>query len=134
MGGKSSPPQRSVAVVGVQFPNRDGSNRQSAVAWCDRGEVVELRPEPRNPHDPRAIAVFARGQQLGYLPAERAPQIFKLLAEGTEVKAVFQEVTAYGAAIRVAFDGEIPTLPDVPAAQDGRGSPEEDAFSQVSEW
>lgn len=49
--------------------------------------------------------------QLGYLRAEHAYRMGKLLQAGHTITAVFQEATRYGAAIRVAFDGEEPSLP-----------------------
>jgi hypothetical protein len=71
-----------------------------------------LLPEPKNKADPRAIAVFShRGVQIGYLTAERAPWIGKLIRDGREVQAVFQEESERGAWIRVAFDGAVPELP-----------------------
>ncbi|WP_409592301.1 HIRAN domain-containing protein [Sphingobium sp.] len=58
----------SLAVVGVQFPNRDGSDRCFEILLCPPGEPVELRLEPHNKHDPLAIAVYsARAVQTGYL-------------------------------------------------------------------
>ncbi len=105
-------PARSLAVVGVDFPNPKGPTRRFEVELRRPGEPVELRPEPRNRHDPQAIAVFScRGVQIGYLPAERAPLIGGIIAKGVEVGAIFQERTNWGAAIRVAFDGEQPRLP-----------------------
>lgn len=71
---------------------------------------MELRPEPRNKFDPHAIAVLScRGMQIGYLSAERAPRMGAMLRE-REVQAVFQREAAFGAWIRVAFDGEAPVL------------------------
>jgi hypothetical protein len=82
---------------------------------CAPGEPVELRPEPDNPADEYAVAVYsARGIQIGYLTAERAPWIGGMLKAGREIAAIFQEETPYGAAIRAAFDGESPTLPPRP--------------------
>lgn len=63
----------SLAVVGIPYPNADGSSRIDELALCRRGECVELRLEPQNEHDSRAIAVFsARGAQIGYVTAQRA--------------------------------------------------------------
>src|SRR4051812_46754831 len=106
-------PQRSLAVVGADFPNKGrGPTRHFEIAMCRPGEPVTLVPEPRNKHDSRAVAVFsARGIQLGYLSAERCGLIQKMILEGREVKAVFQESTPFGAAIRLAFDGDEPALP-----------------------
>ncbi|MFZ3484179.1 HIRAN domain-containing protein [Sphingomonas sp. 3-13AW] len=79
---------------------------------CAPGEPVQLVPEPKNPKDENAIAVFScRGVQIGYLTAERAPFISGLMKAGHEVQCVFQELTGHGAVIRAAFNGEVPVLP-----------------------
>lgn len=75
--------------------------------------MIELRPEPRNPADPRAVAVYSeRGVQIGYLTAERCGRISSLIRRGVDVRAVFQEATKHGAIIRASFD-EDPVLPEV---------------------
>ena len=103
----------SLAVVGIAYPNRDGSDRKSNIGRMQPGDAVELRPEPSNPKDKLAVAVFdSRERQLGYVTAERAPRIGGLLREGREVRAVFQGVAQTGAWVRVAFDGEEPEVPD----------------------
>lgn len=108
----------SLPVVGASFPNADGSDRRDEIARCVPGEPVELRPEPDNAHDERAIAVFsARGAQIGYLPAERAPRIGALIRQGREVAGIFQGGGEHGAWIRLAFDGEEPVLPPVTEPQ-----------------
>ena len=56
----------------------------------------------------------SRGVQIGYVTAERAPWIGKLLGE-REVRVVFQGHAKFGAWARVAFDGEEPVLPAVKA-------------------
>jgi len=107
----------SLAVVGADFPNRRGPGRRFEIELCKPGEPVELRPEPKNPADPRAVAVFScREVQIGYLTAERCPWISKLMAEGGEVTAIFQHKTTHGAVIRAAFDGAEPILPEVTSA------------------
>lgn len=104
-------PAMSLAVVGADHANRDGSDRRFEILLCKPGEMVELRPEPRNRHDSRAVAVFSvRGVQLGYLTAERCGRIGSLFAAGVEIQAVFQRVAPFGAWIRVAFNGEAPTF------------------------
>ncbi|WP_354291142.1 HIRAN domain-containing protein [Sphingomonas sp. PvP055] len=103
--------QISLAIVGVQHPNKRGPSRRFDLALCRPGDPLELRPEPSNPHDPRAIAVFSeRDVQLGYISAERASLIGKRIRDGGVV-AVFQEATHWGAIARVAFDGQAPALP-----------------------
>lgn len=102
----------SLAVVGVRYDNKKDAPRQFEVAMCVPGERVDLIPEPKNPADRHAIAVFsARGIQIGYVRAERAPMIGKMLRE-RDVKAIFQRQERWGATIRVHLDGSTPTLPD----------------------
>jgi hypothetical protein len=104
--------QLSLAVVGADYPNKRGPSRRFELEICQPGEPVELRPEPKNPADPRAVAVYScRGIQLGYLTAERCGWIGGMISDGREMQAVFQEKTHYGAVIRAAFDGETPVLP-----------------------
>ena len=136
---RSAIPQHSLAVVGVDFPNTDKSrsNRRFEIALCVPGEPVELRPEPKNKFDERAVGVFgARGTQLGYLPAERSGRFARLIREGREVRAVFQAPSAFGAWIRVAFDGELPVLPEPRAADElvGAGDDGVDDFYPDEVW
>jgi hypothetical protein len=102
----------SLAVVGADYPNKKGPGRRFEIELCASGETVQLVPEPKNPADPRAVAVYsARAVQIGYLTAERCGWIGGLLADGRKISAIFQRKTSYGAVIRAAFDGEQPTLP-----------------------
>lgn len=107
------PRQLTLRVVGAAYPNRKGGgDRRFEILLCVPGEPVTLVPEPRNPADPNAVAAFsARGVQIGYLTAERAPWIGAMLRGGREVHAVFQQATTTGAAVRVGIDGEAPVLP-----------------------
>jgi hypothetical protein len=105
----------TLAVVGIDFPNADGSNRRSEGMMTLPGELVELVPEPRNQHDGNAIAVIGpQGVQLGYLNAERAPYIGGRMSRGEDVLAILQGIDGGSAFIRVRFGGEAPTLPPSP--------------------
>ena len=124
----------SLAVVGVNHANKDKSksNRRFEIRLCAPGDPIELRPEPKNPADPQAIAVFSeRGVQIGYLAAERAPRIGQLIREARDPWAVFQGEADFGAWIRVAFDGEEPVLPA--QREDVAADPEPD-FYPDEEW
>ena len=102
----------TLAVVGIDFPNADGSNRRSEALMTLPGEPVELVPEPKNRHDGNAIAVVGpRGVQIGYLSAERAPYIGGRMQRGEDVAAIFQGMDGAAAYVRVRFGGEVPTLP-----------------------
>ena len=107
----------SLAVVGGLYPNKNGSNRLFEMAICLAGEPVTLVREPRNKADPSAVAVFSvRGIQLGYLSAERCGWIGGKLAQGEDIRAVFQQAGGGVAVIRVSFNGETPVLPASPPA------------------
>lgn len=124
-------PQLSLAIVGADYPNKRGPTRRFELALCEPGEPVGLVPEPKNPADPRAVAVFScRGVQLGYISAERCGRIGQLIRQGREVRAVFQEATRHGGVIRVAFDGEEPVLPSPRVMH---ADPEQD-FWPDEEW
>lgn len=80
---------------------------------CIPGEPVHLVPEPKNPFDPRAIAVYSdRHIQIGYVRAERVQFIGTMIGRGG-VEAIFQSKAQWGAIIRVHLDGTEPVLPDV---------------------
>ena len=49
----------TLAVVGIDFRNEDGSNRRSEAVRTPPGAPIELVPAPKNEHDPNAIAVFS---------------------------------------------------------------------------
>ncbi len=102
----------TLPIVGIAYANKDGSNRRFAVMTCLPGDPLHLVPEPRNPIDPHAVAVRnARGEQLGYLPAERAPWIGAKIRSGIAVSAIFQQETPTGALLRIRLGEGMPTLP-----------------------
>lgn len=116
----------SIAIVGIDYPNKRGPARRFELEICRPGEPVDLVSEPKNQFDEHAIAVFSRrGIQLGYLPSERAVLIGTLMRQGHEVRAIFQALEPKVGWIRVAFDGEEPVLP--PAAQP-QDTPEDSGF------
>lgn len=114
--------QMSLAVVGADHLNESGPTRRFEIALCLPGEPVDLVPEPKNPADPRAIAVYSgRRVRIGYVRAERAALVGGWLAKGRIAGAVFQEAAPWGATIRVGLDGEAPALPereDLPVDRD----------------
>lgn len=107
----------SLAIVGADHPNKRGPARRFELAICVPGEPLELRPEPKNPADENAIAVYScRGIQIGYVTSVRASWFIRMLADGREIVAIYQGPAAFGGWARVAFDGEQPVLPTPVAA------------------
>ena len=85
-------------VVGLPYPNDDGTSRRDAVAGLRRWERVRLLHRPDNPVDGNAIAVLrdSDGRQLGYVPAAQAQDLVAAAREGTRYLAVVHEVIAPG--------------------------------------
>lgn len=105
-------PQHTLPIVGIIYPNKCGPTRRFEIQICAPGEPLELRPEPTNPADPSAVAVFScRGIQIGYVPAERCARIGSMIRQGREVVAIFQGADQHRAYMRIGYDGEKPILP-----------------------
>lgn len=109
----------STSVVGAPYLNKDGSDRRFEILLCAPGDPLTLVPEPRNPHDEHAVAVFTeRGISIGYVNADRAVYVAGLIRGGHVLQAIFQQATPWGAYARIGVD-EAPTLPnfDQPVTQ-----------------
>jgi len=55
-------------MVGVTFKNEDGRNRQTLIHTLPQSAILIVLPEPDNPADKEAVAVYYRDQRLGFLP------------------------------------------------------------------
>src|SRR5918997_6113295 len=62
---------RGLRVVGVAGAGRHHAEAIASDA-VSPGSRLELRRDPGNEHDPNAIAVFAGGEQAGWVPREIA--------------------------------------------------------------
>ena len=82
-------------VVGLPYPNADGTSRREAVRGLRTWEKVQLVHRPDNPVDPNAVAVLrpADGRQLGYLPAATAAEVVAAARARTRYLAVVNDVT-----------------------------------------
>ena len=83
-------------VVGLPYPNSDGTSRRDAVSGLRRWERVYLSHRPDNPVDLNAVEVSRAGdrRQLGFLPAALAADIVAAAREGTRFLAVVADVSA----------------------------------------
>jgi len=101
----------SVAVVGIQYPNADKSDRRFEALLCVPGEEMHLVREPKNKFDEQAIGVWsARGVQIGYITADRCAFLSTKMAIDPHA-AIFQHLQGNAAYLRIRFGGERPTLP-----------------------
>ncbi|MGH8191411.1 MAG: HIRAN domain-containing protein [Rhodanobacteraceae bacterium] len=46
------------------------------------GDPVRFVPEPDNPHNQKAVAVFLGAAKIGYIPRQQAPAVQRLVQEG----------------------------------------------------
>lgn len=79
-----TPRSRPASVILQRSPVRGFHHHQPCELPGDlrAGDILELRAEPANPHDRKAVAIFHRGRQLGYLPREDNAHASRLLAQG----------------------------------------------------
>lgn len=102
----TSPRELSLAVVGLDYPNSDKSNRRFEMTMCKHGEPVQLIREPKHKADEHAIAVVSlRKIQLGYISSQRAALIARWIDAGERYEALFQEAGRSAAIIRARFGG-----------------------------
>lgn len=96
-GGDLEHAEWNSKVVGTTF-----RERSFPLDALEPGEAVELRWEPDNAHAPVegghsiAVAVWARGEQIGYLPSTGSPTASLVAAHyraGGEARAVIEEIT-----------------------------------------
>jgi len=57
---------------------------RAAAVWpfLREGEKLRLRREPRNPHDPYAVAVWFKNEHLGYVPRHENRTLARLMDQG----------------------------------------------------
>lgn len=101
----------TIPIMGADHPNKRGPGRRFGIALCAAGDPIRLDPEPKNPVDPQAVAIYEQsGIQLGYVPAEKAQWFTTMMSRGVELTAIFQQATAHGGLVRVGID-HAPELP-----------------------
>jgi len=70
------------AIVGMQHRGTVGF-----VAALPAGEPLDLRREPTNQFDPKAIAVWARGTHVGYIKASQNAPLASAIDRGERPSA-----------------------------------------------
>ena len=81
-------------IVGIKVALPDEIKRKEILESCRKGELLTLKREQENPHDPDAIAVFRQSsEKIGYLnkdaAAKLAPDMDK---SGKNIEAVLAEI------------------------------------------
>ena len=112
--------QKIFGIVGEAGKTRSGELRQKVLLDCDPGDPIELRREPGNEHDPNAILVLWRDEDIGYIQREAASVLAPEIDSGRPYRAQVHRVAGgvpdypnYGIEISIAWDGKecIPCRP-----------------------
>jgi hypothetical protein len=81
-------------VVDITRRNPDGSSRQEIISRCSVDERLTLQREPDDPQDIFAVKVCrTNGDQLGFLPPDRAAEIAAVMDGGGSVYAEISSLT-----------------------------------------
>jgi len=107
-----------IQVVGVTFPNNDGSSRQEALQHLAIGDLVRVIAEPYNPHHKNAFKVVSNFGQVGYLPRSFADNLSK------ENKSQFEaKIKAVGASSKGSLGARILLTPHPEGGGSDQNSP-----------
>ena len=91
-------------AAGVTWDNADGSSRQTIARGLSEYDELELRPEPNNPFDKNAIALFTQdGLQVGYLEGRVAGEVTRRMNTGGSARCFVRAVRERGSVCGVSF-------------------------------
>jgi hypothetical protein len=79
MESKYEPSRSYIDFHIAGFGHHDGVNVFNELKI---GTKVDLRYEPKNPHDPEAVAIYYGEARIGYVPAGKNSELFTLLYYG----------------------------------------------------
>lgn len=68
-------------IVGTHFR---GSEAKRIANSLEEGDTVELEREPDNQYDANAVACYAQGEHIGYIPAANNTALALALDDGEE--------------------------------------------------
>lgn len=82
-------PRRPPAVAPLELPLAGFRHHRAAGVWpfLRPGAALDLKREPWNRHDPRAVAVYFRREKLGYLPRTDNGAVARWLDQGRALSA-----------------------------------------------
>ncbi len=86
------PQRREVLLLRTRLAGYMHYDANVVYPYLRLGDELELRREPHNPHDHKAVEIYWRGKKLGYLPREDNSVIAQLMDRGERLRAVISEV------------------------------------------
>ena len=113
-------------IAGIKYTGPDGTDRGKYCArYLSTGAVLELVPEPDNPHSTSglAVAIKHQGHHLGYVPA-RHDWVGSALLEGKTLSCVVNQIETKGwlfrrarhVALNIYVSDHRPAVPQDPQA------------------
>jgi len=75
---------------------------QVHLAGLAEGVEFDLKPEPTNQYDPKAVQIIHEGHHVGYVPRDLSAEVTALLARGR----VIRTVKGKGYTIRIFYSEE----------------------------
>jgi hypothetical protein len=73
---------------------------EERIRHLQAGDELLLRPDPRNPHDPLAVAVDARtAEPVGYVPHSLVEDLELLRRRGSRLRALVERINAHPAPV-----------------------------------
>lgn len=79
-------------VVGVSFDNSNGNNRQGLLKQCAPDQEVTLKRKPSKKY-PEAIEVWTKFGQIGFIDADDAVNLAKVIDNGTRLIVKIKKIT-----------------------------------------
>ena len=91
-------------VSGITYRNADGASRQDVARTLKTFDELTLQPEPDNPFDKHAVAVYTpAGLQVGYLEGRMAAEVCRVLKRGGQSKCFVRSLRERGDICGVSF-------------------------------
>ncbi len=98
----------SSTIVGLPYPNKDGVPcHQVAAELLSEGDQVDLERDRANRHDANAVAVWASGRHVGFIPEAHGflgEQLDSGRAITATVSGIQRDVTKKVTAVFLAID------------------------------
>jgi hypothetical protein len=101
-GGELTPYARDILLVECHVAGTSHRDLDEVAPRLRAGQVLSLRRDPDNEHDPLAIRVFdADGAELGFVPRAKNEALARLMDAGKSLFGKIESVTKEGRWLRI---------------------------------
>lgn len=99
---RTPPPAGSVILMTTRIAGVRYHAAADGELPIDAGSLIELRAEPENPYDARAVAIhLPAGERIGYIPRRKNTITARLLAQEVDVFGRVERVDRSGAGLEL---------------------------------